>query len=134
MAIPKALRVKLNGLLKEGASLPEELEDGVFFETEDAFVAAVAQRSKSKISDAEKKAREEAEAKLADTLKQIGVEDPEKIGEFIQRHNDATGKSSELEKVQASYTKLEKEHNKLKTETGEKIATLTGFRVKVLKT
>ncbi len=119
MPLPKELKAKLRGLLKDGAELPEELDELVVFPNEGAFLEAADKKGKAKLTAAEAKASEarraaeESATKLTDILKDIGVESPDKLEEFKTKFAQASGTMTEYDKLKGDHAKVLKDFDKL---------------------
>ena len=116
MPLPKAIRDALAAKLKDGEAIPAELDSGIFFENEGDFLTTVEKKSKSKLTEADRKAanaaKEAREAALNEIFEKLGVTDPDQLDDFKGRLADAEGTRSELEKVKAELVKTQKESAK----------------------
>jgi len=135
MALPKELKKALQAKLKEGESLPDEFDDCVYFPNEGAALAFAETKGKSRLKAAEDAASEAAskskalEAQMADVLKGIGIDSPDKIDEFRTKFAEAQGSLTEVDKLKVQLKDASKNIEKLTAKNGE----LDGFRVRVLK-
>lgn len=137
MPLPKALRDLIAGKLKEGESLPAELESGVFFEDEGAFLAAADKKSRSKVTEAEKnaekRAREARETALNEIFEKLGVTDPEQLEEIKGKLADAEGTRDRAAKLEADLNKLSKESKKALDALTKERDELLGFKTTHVK-
>lgn len=137
MALPKALRDKLSNLLKDGAELPKELDDGVFFENEGDFLATVEKKTKPKLTAAEQRAsqaaKEARESAVAEIVERLGLTDPDQIEAIKDRLAEADGTRTEAEKLKADLAKLQKETAKALSAVTKERDELLGHRQTQMK-
>ncbi len=137
MPIPKATKDKLEAWKAGAGEFPEELDAGVFFENEAAFMFQADRRLKPKLTEAEKKAansaKEGREAALAEILQGLGVKDPDELSDIKARLAAADGTATELETLKANLSKTERESKKETERLSKENAVLLGFKTTVLK-
>jgi hypothetical protein len=130
MPISKELKAALDAWKAGTGEYPAELDNGVFFRNEGAYLDDVGKKSKSR----EGKAREEA---TADFLARLGLTNPEEI-ESVKAALEKSGVlKTEVEKVKGDLAKYADEIKKRDATIAEKdkaIGDLSGFKTKVLKT
>lgn len=133
MPLPKRLAEAL-ATVKE---LPDEIRDalngGVFFDNEGQFLASVEQKTKVKLTEAERKAKEGEKAArekaVAEVCEKLGVTDPDEIDAIKAKLAEAAGQLNEVEKLRGSLTKAERDLVK----ANEENVALKTFRVAVVK-
>lgn len=133
----KTLIAQLKTKLKDGEELPEGLEGGVWFESDDAFVAAAHAKVKPQLSEAQKNAsKAAAEARAAgikETLGKLNI-DPERLDEVAAEIASMGETKTEYEKLKGVHDKLAKDSSKEIKRLTEENTTLKGFQSEVIRT